>query len=120
MSLDRGSAVVEFALVVPLLLVVILAIAELAVVARTEIQLVHASREGARQAATSPDTRQAASAARRALGALGPRARVSVTRPVDVGEPAMVRIRLTHRVAAPIFGGFDVTLGAATTMRTER
>lgn len=117
---ERGSAVVEFALVVPLLLVLVLGIAEVAVVARTEIQLMHASREGARQAATSPDTRRAAAAVRTTLGALGARARISVRRPSGVGEPATVVVRLTHRVAAPIFGGFDVTLGATTTMRTER
>lgn len=117
---DRGSAVVEFALVVPLLLVLVLGIAEVAVVARTEIQLTHASREGARQAATSPDTRRAAAAVRAALGELGGRARISVRRPGGIGEPATVIVRVTHRVAAPIFGGFDVTLRATTTMRTER
>lgn len=117
---QRGSAVVEFALVVPLLLFLVLAIAEVAVVARTEIQLIHAAREGARHAATSPDTRRAAAAARSALGRLGERARVSVTRPADIGAPATVRIRLVHRVAAPVFGGFDVALAAETTMRTER
>lgn len=117
---DRGSAVVEFALVVPLLLVLVLAIAEVAVVARTELHLVHAAREGARQAATSPETRRAAAAVRAALGGLGDRARISVRRPTGIGEPATVRVRLTHRIAAPIFGGFDVTLAAEATMRTER
>lgn len=117
---QRGSAVVEFALVLPLLLVLLLAIGELAVVARTELQLIQAAREGARQAATSPDTRRAATAVRTALGSVGDRARVSVSRPTGIGEPATVRVRLTHRVAAPIFGGFAVTLAASTTMRTER
>lgn len=117
---ERGSAVVEFALVVPLLLVLILGIAEVAVVARTEIQLIHAAREGARQAATSPDTRRAAAAARTTLGQLGDRARISVVRPSGVGARATVGVRLVHRVAAPVFGGFDVTLSAEASMRTER
>ena len=51
MTRERGSAVVEFALVLPLVLVVLLGIVEVAVVARSEIQLVHAAREGAREAA---------------------------------------------------------------------
>lgn len=117
---ERGSAVVEFALVVPLLLLLVLAIAEVAVVARAELQLIHAVREGARQAATSPDTARAAAAVRSSLGPLGARARVSVRRPSGVGEPAIVRARVIHRVAAPVFGGFDVTLAAEAAMRTER
>lgn len=117
---ERGSAVVEFALVVPLLLVLVLAIAEVAVIARAELQLIHAVREGARQAATSPDTSRAAAAVRASLGDLGARARVSVRRPAGIGEPAVVRARVAHRVAAPVFGGFAVTLAAEATMRTER
>ena len=45
---EGGAAVVEFALVLPLVLLLVLAIAEVAVVARTELQLAHAAREGAR------------------------------------------------------------------------
>ena len=117
---ERGSAVVEFALVIPLALILVLAIAEVAVVARAELQLVHAAREGARYAATSPDTGGAANAVRRALGPAGDRARISVSRPSHVGAPATVSVAIRHRVAAPIFGGFAVQLGASSTMRTER
>lgn len=117
---ERGSAVVEFALVVPLMLMLVISIAEVAVVARTELELVHAAREGARQAATSPDTARAAAAVRTAMGAAGREARISVSRPSGVGEPATVRVRLRHRVAAPFMGGFTVELAASSTMRTER
>lgn len=120
MNHERGSAVVEFALVIPLILVLILGIVEVAVVARSELQLIHAAREGARQAATSPDTGRAAAAVRRSLGVLGSRARVSVSRPSGVGEQARVRVALSHLVAAPLFGGFTIELSATATMRTER
>jgi len=117
---ERGSAVVEFALILPLVLILVLGVVEVAIVARSEIQLIHAAREGARQAAVSPDTAQAAAAVRKALGAAGPAARVSVSRPSAIGEPANVRVLVRHRVAAPIFGGFTVDLVASASMRTER
>ncbi|MGI9666299.1 MAG: TadE/TadG family type IV pilus assembly protein [Acidimicrobiia bacterium] len=120
MNLERGSAVVEFALVVPVVLVLLFGIVEVALVAKTEVQLLHASREGARQAATSPDTRRAAAAARAALGSSGSRASVSVSRPAAVGQPATVAVSLRHTVAAPLLGGFTVDLRATTSMRTER
>ena len=111
---------VEFALVLPLVLVVLLGIVEVAVVARSEIQLVHAAREGAREAAASPDTRRSSAAVRAALGEAGRRARISVTRPAQVGETATVKVSLKHTVAAPFFGGFTLDLQAQSTMRVER
>jgi Flp pilus assembly protein TadG len=120
MTAQRGSAVVEFALVLPLVLVVLLGIVEVAVVARSEIQLIHAAREGAREAAASPDTRRSAAAVRAALGEAGHRARVSVTRPAGVGEKATVRVSLKHTIAAPLLGGFVLDLRAQSTMRVER
>ena len=51
MRLDRGSAVVEFALVLPLLLAVVLASVEVVVLGRVQLELVQAAREGAREAA---------------------------------------------------------------------
>lgn len=120
MNGERASAVVEFALVLPLVLIVLLGIVEVAVVARSEIQLVHAAREGARQAAASPDTRKAAAAVRSALGPAGQAARISVKRPANVGDRATVSVMLRHTVAAPIFGGFSLNLSATSTMRVER
>lgn len=120
MTGERGSAVVEFALVLPLVLVLLLGIVEVAVVARSEIQLIHAAREGAREAAASPDTRRAVAAVRSALGEAGRAARVSVRRPTQVGEKATVSVSLKHTIAAPLFGGFSLDLRAQSTMRVER
>ncbi len=111
---------VEFALVLPLVLVVLLGMVEVAVIARSEIQLIHAAREGAREAAASPDTRRSSAAVRAALGPAGSRARVSVSRPSSVGQKATVTVSLKHTVAAPFFGGFSLDLRAQSTMRVER
>ncbi len=115
-----GSAVVEFALVLPLILLLILALVEVAVTVRVQLELVHAAREGARVAASVPDPAEAASAARRALGDRGREAVVRVTRPHAVGATASVRIELAHRVRIPLLGFIEVPLGARMSMRVER
>jgi len=120
MASERGAAIVEFALVLPLVLSLLFGLVEVAVVARSEIQLMQAAREGARAAAASPDTADAVRAVRTALGPQGERARVSVNRPSAVGAMATVTIALRHRVAAPVFGGFTIELGANAAMRVER
>ncbi len=105
----------------PLVLLVLLAVVEVAVVARTQLELVNAAREGARQAATHTDPSLAVGAVQAALGdGLAARTRVAVTRPPAVGEAAEVRLTLSHAVATPVFGGFTVDLTARASMRVER
>lgn len=111
----------EFALVLPVVLLLLLATVEVVVVARTQLDVGHAAREGARQAATVPDVERAVAAARRSLptGIAGS-ARVTVERQHHVGGTARVTVSVTHPVVAPLFGGFDVTLRSSAVMRVER
>jgi Flp pilus assembly protein TadG len=112
---------VEFALVLPLVLVVLLGAVEVAILARAQLEVSQAAREGAREAATTPDPAAAVAAVRRFLGDdLGAEARVSVARDHVVGGRAEVVVRVPHRVAAPLFGGFTVYLEGRCTMRVER
>lgn len=111
----------EFALVLPIVLLALLAVVEVVVVARVQLEISHAAREGAREAAAVPDTDRAIAAARRALGAqLAPHARVAVQREGHVGGAARVTVSLSHRVAALLVGGFPVHLEATAVMRVER
>ena len=66
----------EFVLIVPLLALLLVA-----VVARTSLVMAAAAREGARVAATTPDTDRAIEATRLALGDLASQVRVTVRRP---------------------------------------
>jgi hypothetical protein len=118
--MSRGSAVVEFALVFPLVVVLLLGLVEVTLIGKAQIEVVAAAREGARQAAVDPDPAGAVAAARAALGPAGDRAVVSVVRPESVGVPAEVSIRLPYGVASQIFGGFNVELTATSRMRVER
>lgn len=117
---SRGSAVVEFALVIPVIILVLFAVVEVVVVGRTQLELANAAREGARHAATVVDPSEAVAAARAALGRTGARATVSVTRPHVVGRQAQVTVRLRHRLASPLFGGIPIELRARAVMRVER
>jgi Flp pilus assembly protein TadG len=118
---DRGGATVEMALALPVVLLLLMSCVEVAVAARTQLEVSQAAREGARQAAASPDVETAIAAVKRSLppDAAG-RARISVTRDHVVGGAARVVVRLPHRVAAPLFGGFDVELRAQSVMRVEQ
>lgn len=112
---------VEFALLLPIVIVALAALVEVTVVARAQLEVTHAAREGARQAATAPDPAAAVAAVHASLGdPLAGRAIVSVQRPHVVGAMAKVAVRLPFRVATPLLGGFVVELRSSATMRVER
>ena len=118
---DHGSATVEFALVIPIVLVVLVALVEVAVVARTQLELLGAAREGARVAATNPDPAAAVEAVQRALGEeVVDRVIVTVDRPAIVGREAVVRLSLTYRLLSALFGGVPLDMTARSVMRVER
>ncbi len=114
---EQGSAVVEFVLILPAVVLILLAIAEVTVVARTQLELSHAAREGVRVAATTPDTVRAVEATLSLLDSQDAgMARVSVTRPSSVGANAIVEVSVPHRLGII---GLSVTLRARSVMRVE-
>ncbi len=110
----------ELALLVPLIIVLLALIVEVALVARIQVEIVGAAREGARVAATTPDPARALAAAREALGRRGPDARISIHRPYVVGEQATVSIELQHHLSLPLLGGLSIPLSGGAVMRVER
>jgi len=117
---ERGSATVEFALVIPIVLLLLVALVEVAVVARVQIELLGAARQGARAAATNPDPAVAVDAVHEALSeGLMKSVVVTVERPAVVGREAVVRLSLRHHLAAALFGGVPVDLSARSVMRVE-
>jgi len=111
---------VEFVLVIPMILILLIGMVEVAVVARTSIELIAAAREGARVAATTPDTDRAIDATQQALGPeLSNRVRITVRRPPVVGERARVTVALSHTVLS-VLGGFRVPLEFSSVMRVEQ
>jgi Flp pilus assembly protein TadG len=118
-SSDRGQAAVELALALPLVFLVLLGAVQVALVARDQVGVVHAAREGARAAAVAADPVAEATAAARQATTLDP-SRLTVE---VIEQPSQVRV--TVRYAAPtdvpLVGGLigDVTVTASAVMRVE-
>jgi len=112
---------VEFFLVVPLILLVLIAAVQVIGLARTRIELQAAARDGVRVAATTPDPSKAVDAVMAALPpGLRDRARVSVERPSRAGVPARVIVTVKYLIGKPFPADFGVEVTAQATMRTEK
>jgi Flp pilus assembly protein TadG len=111
---------VELALLVPLIILVMAMIVEVALAGRLQIEVVAAAREGARVAATTPDPAAALDAASSALGARGTDARINVHRPHVMGAEASVTVTLDHHVSIPLLDWVTVPLSATSVMRVEQ
>jgi Flp pilus assembly protein TadG len=115
--------VVEFALVLPLLLLVVLAIVQIGALARDELLVVQAARAGAREAAVRSDQAAISTAALRAAPGLDPeRTSVAIDRTGSLGDPVAVTVTYVGRIAVPLAGWLlppEVLLSATATMRQE-
>jgi Flp pilus assembly protein TadG len=115
---------VEFAAVLPLALIALLLIVQVALVVSEQLAVQHAAREGAREAAVSNDDARAREAALRAGGLDEDRAEVEIT-PAErpVGSPVRVTIRYRVPLVVPYVTRFlpsEATLTAAADYRVER
>ena len=115
---DRGQATVELALVLPVLLLLLLALIQTALVARDEVLVQDAARAAVREASVGADDSRIRDAARRSLGDV----EVTVHRSRGIGEPVSVEIRYVDHTKLPLVGPLypDVVLHATATMRAER
>jgi len=112
---ERGQATVEFALLLPLMVMAVLAVIQVALVVRDHVAVVHAAREAARAASVDADPRRAAS---RALAG----AEVHVGPRPAVGEPITVEVTYTSKTNLPLVGPLfpDPELQATAVMRVEK
>ncbi len=102
---ERGTAAVEFALVLPLLLVTALALVQVGLLARDRVLVESAARAAARVAAVEPDD----AAVRRAAGDAAPgldagRLAVSIARAGSQGDPVTVTVAYEDHVVVPFVG----------------
>jgi hypothetical protein len=114
---ERGQAVVELALVLPLVVLFVLGALQVAVVARDQLAIELVAREAARAASVSADPSGAANAAA---------GRVTDLAPIDVsvtvsGEVVSVRVRYVNHTDIALVGTAigDVTLQATASMAWE-
>ncbi len=102
-SSDRGSATVEFALVLPLVFVVVLGLVQVGLVVRDRLLVEAAARSGARAAAIQADPDAIDQAAMAAAPGLDPtRAQVFVARVGSRGDPVTVHIAYDDPFRVPL------------------
>ena len=122
-GLERGSAVVEFALVLPLILMMALVLLQVGLVVRDRLQVEAAARAGARMAAVSQDAEAIRAAALGAAPALEPTSTgVSVERVGARSAAVTVVIEASSPVRVPLVEWLlpdSVDMGAAVTTRQE-
>jgi len=120
---ERASAAVEFALVLPLVLVMTLALLQIGLFVKDELMVQEAARAGARQAAVSTDDGAARQAAMDAATSLDPdRIEVSVQREGSVGSGATVTVVYHAPVVVPLVSWLfpsTIDLSAKAIMRQE-
>ena len=120
---EDGSVVVEFALLLPILFLVLLAAVQVGLLARDQLLLTQASRAGAREAAVTLDDAAIRDAALSAAPGLDPtRLVVGVVREGTQGDPVTVEVRYEAPVAVALAGWLlptSVELRGRATMRQE-
>lgn len=117
---ERGSLAVEAVLVLPIILLVLVAVAELFLIAVTRLEMEAATREGARVAATHPDPARAAASVKGALSpGLANKVRVTVTGASVVGAAVEVEVSMRYRLATPLLDRFVITLNSRSVMQRE-
>jgi Flp pilus assembly protein TadG len=120
---SRGSAAVEFALVLPLVFGVTLGLVQVGVLARDRALVEAAARAGARAAAVEPDEgaiRSAATAAAPGLDASS--LALGIQRAGTRGDPVTVTVTYDDPIRIPFIGwlvGSSVHFDASAVMRQE-
>lgn len=117
----RGQATVEVALALPVVVLALLLVIQVALVARAQVLVVHAAREGARAAAVGSGPDGARRAARATPGLRSGRMRVQVDGAGRPGESVRVTVSYRAPTDVPLVGLLvgDQTLRAEVTMRNE-
>jgi hypothetical protein len=122
-SSERGSATVEFALVLPILLVVCLALVQVGLLLRDQLVLVEAARAGAREAAVDTAEESVREAVGDAANTLDEgRIDISIQRGGGQGEPVAIDLGYEAHVVVPLVAWLfpdAVTLEARAVMRQE-
>ena len=120
---ERGTAAVEFALVLPLLLVITLALVQVGLLVRDRLLVESAARAGARAAALQDDVAAIRDAATAAAPSLDPAVlSLAVGRAGVRGDPVTVTVDYTSAVRVPLIDwlfGSGVPMHAVSTDRQE-
>jgi Flp pilus assembly protein TadG len=114
---DRGAAMVEFAIIAPLLLLVVFGIIEFGRAYNAQNSLTHAAREGAREYAITQDPVAGEAAAKAAATSLDS-SQITVTLSAcDPGQPATVTLEFPFQLQIAFFPVSNFTMQSEGVMR---
>lgn len=120
---ERASAVVEFALVLPLVLIMALAVLQVGLLVKDRLVVEESARAGAREGAVTTDDAEVVGAAKDAAASLDPeRLDVTVHRDGGAGTPVRVAVVYHAPVAVPFVRWLFpavIDLSATAIMRQE-
>jgi Flp pilus assembly protein TadG len=115
---ESGAAMVEMAIVLPLLLLLVFGIIEFGRLYNSQLTLTHAAREGIRDYAIFQDPVQAEDTARQAVSAtFDPAPMVITTSACNPGDPATMTITYPFQLRIPFFGNNIITIVTEGVMR---
>lgn len=107
---DRGVTVIEFAIILPLLLMVVFGIVEFGRAYQARLTVTHAAREGVRVLAVTEDQPAAEAAALAAATGLDPDDVTVIATPCVGGLPAEVEVSYPVRIEIPGAGVHSFTM----------
>jgi hypothetical protein len=113
-----GQATTEFALVLPVVVLMLMAVFQVALLARDQVLTVQAARAAVREAAVDAGEARVRGAASDVLQG----AKVDIVTSGDIGEPIVVTVRYRAHTTLPLVGPLfpDPELVARAVMRRER
>lgn len=114
---ESGAAALEFALVLPILVLLIMGMVEFSRAYNAQISLTHATREGVRVWALTQDADATVTATKNAATSLNPDLVSVATTACVPGEPTSVTTTYPFTYDIPLFGTATLTLSATGVMR---
>ncbi len=120
---EKGASAVEFALILPILIILIFGIFEFAIAFNNYITITHAAREGARRAAVdlfNPDLKDYIKKMAIPLVLTDDDIAIEVENdPPSIGDPVSVEITYNFEISIPLVGSWEVPLKNKAIMRLE-
>ena len=120
---EKGASAVEFAIILPILVILIFGIFEFAIAFNNYITITHAAREGARRAAVdllNPDLKEYIKEMAFPLVLNDWDIVIEVeSDPPSIGDPVSVEITYNFGISIPLVGSWEVPLKNKAIMRLE-
>ena len=114
---ERGAAMVEFAIIAPLLLLLVFGIIEFGRAYNAQNSLTHAAREGAREYAITQDPVAGEATAKAAATSLNSSLITATLSACDPGQPATVTLEYPFRLQIAFFPVNTFTMQSQGVMR---